>query len=118
MTLRGSRDPASTRTIKEKNRSWNMALSIGMKASRALRLLLGLRNSRVANALAIYGFTEHDMEEGWALLQALGRMRVDTTFGPSDAGTILKLDPWENHWFPVATATLTRHHPAMHDQVF
>src|SRR6478752_755743 len=50
-----------------------MPISIGNKAERVLRLLIGVRNPRVAAALAGYGFSEQTIQEGWDLLQALGR---------------------------------------------
>jgi hypothetical protein len=56
-----------------------MAISYGEKAQRVLKLLLGLRNRRIAAALTAYGFTEADMREGWARLQALGSSKLDGT---------------------------------------
>ena len=70
-----------------------MSLSLGDKAQRTLRLLLGLRNPRIASALASYGFTEADMDEGWALLQALGRNKLSITPIPTtNVETIELLD--------------------------
>jgi hypothetical protein len=95
-----------------------MAMSIGTKAARVLRLLLGLRNSRIATSLAMHGFTENDMMEGWELLQALGKMRFDTVLLPTDVQTIQALDTWENVWFPIASAALARRYPASHAHLF
>jgi hypothetical protein len=96
-----------------------MSLSLGEKAQRVLKLLLGLRNPRVASPLAAYGFTEADMEEGWALLRALGQGRLDRLpVGPRDADVIQKLDTWENLWFPIIDASLYRHFPATHARLF
>jgi hypothetical protein len=96
-----------------------MSLSLGEKAQRVLKLLLGLRNPRVASALAVYGFTEADMEEGWRLLQALGQRRLDRLpVGPRDADVIQKLDNWENLWFPIIDASLHRRFPATHERLF
>src|SRR5204862_1625206 len=52
-----------------------MKLSLGDKAQRVLRFLMGLRADRVAAPLAPYGFTKATNDEGWKLLQALGRNR-------------------------------------------
>ena len=96
-----------------------MPLTIGMKAQRCLRLLLGLRNPRVANALAFYGFSEKDVEEGWELLQACGRTRFDADVAaPGDVATINALDQWEDKWFPISSAALQRHYPATHARLF
>jgi hypothetical protein len=96
-----------------------MALSIGEKAHRALRLLLGLRNPRVASAMSAYGLKESDIDEGWSLLQALGRGRLAVVpVQPSDATTLEQLDAWENRWFPIADASLSRRFPAVHARLF
>src|SRR4051812_38576713 len=96
-----------------------MSVSLGDKAQRSLRLLLGLRNPRVTASLARYGFTEADMNEGWTLLQALGRGKLSVTPIPSTNGeTIQLLDEWENRWFPIASASLSRRFPAVHARVF
>ncbi len=96
-----------------------MALSLGDKAHRVLRLLLGLRNPRVASAMSAYGLNEEEIQEGWNLLQTLGRGRLGVTpVPPSDAKTIEELDAWENRWFPIADASLLRRYPAVHARVF
>jgi hypothetical protein len=95
-----------------------MAISFGTKAQRMLKLLLGLRNPRVASALAAYGFTEDDLREGWTLLQALGKTRFDLVNTSTDVETLRKIDEWENQWFPIALAALRRHAPAVCDQIF
>lgn len=94
-------------------------LSIGQKAERLLKLLLGLRNARVVEALRQYGFKDSDLAEGWRLLQALttGRLLVR---GPSkrDPALLLQLDAWENRWFPIAAATLRGNYPDVYDWLF
>jgi hypothetical protein len=96
-----------------------MAFTLGGKAQRVLRLLLGVRNPRIATALATHGFTERDMKEGWDLLQALGNTRLAGTLAPAaDVQTITALDTWENQWFPIASASLARHFPTVHERLF
>ena len=96
-----------------------MSLSLGEKAQRALRLLIGLRNPRIHSALAVYGFTDADLNEGWNLLQALGRGKLSVTAIPvTNIEAIQQLDLWENRWFPIAMASLSRRYPAVHARVF
>ncbi len=96
-----------------------MGISLGEKAHRALKLLLGLRNPRVAAAMAAYGLTGADIQEGWTLLQALGRGKLGLLpLQPSDVTTLQELDAWENRWFPIAQASLLRRYPAVHARLF
>jgi hypothetical protein len=94
-------------------------LSIGQKAERVLKLLLGLRNARVAEALRQYGFTENDLAEGWRRLEALtsGRLQVRGAV-KQDPALLGRLDEWENRWFPIASATLRGRFPAVHEWLF
>jgi hypothetical protein len=97
----------------------DIMLSIGDKAIRVLRLLLGLRNQRVASAMALYGMREEDVDEGWKLLQALRGVRLGIRpIGAADVKTIEEIDAWENRWFPVADATLSRRFPAVQARLF
>jgi len=95
-----------------------MALPVGEKAARVMKLLMGLRNPRIASAMAAYGFTEADLQEGWTLLNAVGRVKLDAHTPAADTSTLLKLDEWENRWFPIAAATLERRFPAVYAQIF
>jgi hypothetical protein len=96
-----------------------MGIRVGDKANRVLKLLLGLRNPRVASALAVYGFTEQDMQEGWTLLQALGASRLGVLpIQARDGRTVQQLDEWENQWFPIISATLARRYPKVHERLF
>jgi hypothetical protein len=92
---------------------------VGDKAERVLKLLLGLRNKKVASALSARGFGKADLEEGFALLRGL----TDVAMGvlpPENVNPtlVLSLDAWENEWFPVADATLSRHYPEVHAKLF
>ena len=93
-------------------------MRMGTKAHRALQLLLGLRNARIATALAAYGFTDEDLQEGWELLQALGKIRVDTVVPSVDTRAVQAIDQWENFWFPIADAALARRFPSAHAGLF
>lgn len=96
-----------------------MALTLGDKTFRTIRFLVGLRNPRIATALASYGFKQDDMVEGWDLINALGRGKLAfLPAGPRDTATLLKLDAWENQWFPIAQAALERRFPAVSARFF
>ncbi|HEU4407996.1 MAG TPA: hypothetical protein VFS43_22230 [Polyangiaceae bacterium] len=96
-------------------------LSVGQKAQKHLRFLMGLRHPVIAQALAKHGFTNDDLDEGWALLRRQSAASLDGgAQGPKAAGpeTIGRLDAWENKWFPIASATLARHAPEVHAWLF
>jgi len=96
-----------------------MSFAIGEKATRVMRFLVGLRNPAVATALAGYGFTEVDMAEGWVLVHGLGKGKLAILPAqPRDMEVLLKLDAWENHWFPVSSASLERRFPAVFNRLF
>jgi hypothetical protein len=90
-------------------------LTVYQKAERALRLLIGLRNPRIAAALRAHGFADRDLREGWALLRRLGVETLDGVSPPAPKGdggdAVRGLDAWENKWFPIASATLARRVP-------
>jgi hypothetical protein len=89
------------------------------KAHRVLKLLLGLHSPRVLGPLASRGFEEEDAEEGWRLLRGVAKLRADALPAPKgDPSLLVKLDEWENTWFPLAEATLERRFPAVHKRVF
>jgi len=95
-------------------------LTIGQKAERVLKVLIALRNPRIAAALAQHGFKDADLDEGWALLRNVARTRLEASPEDShaDSDTLRALDAWENKWFVVANATLARRFPAIHERVF
>jgi hypothetical protein len=76
-----------------------------------LRFLIGLRNPRIAGALAAYGFTAKDLQEGFERLEALVGLRMDALNAVKDPGVLAALDEFENTWFPVARATLEARYP-------
>jgi hypothetical protein len=94
-------------------------LSVGQKAERALKLLLGLGRAPIAQRMSRYGFTEADRQEGWQRLQALtsSRMWAPAPEKP-DVRPIARLDAWENVWFPIAHASLRDRFPDVHEWLF
>lgn len=94
-------------------------LSIGEKAGRVLRFFLGLRDRRVVAQLARHGFTRDDLAEGWKLLQAVTGSKLDAfSDTEKDPAALNALDEWENKWFPIAEATLTRRYPEVREWMF
>lgn len=95
-------------------------LSVGQKAQRLLRFLMGLRHPVIAQIMASYGFTPADLEEGWALLRRQSATSLDALPAQAAAGpeAVAKLDAWENKWFPIAAATLARRAPEVHAWLF
>lgn len=93
-------------------------LTIGQKAERVLKLLMGLRSPRVAAALATHGFTEDDLKEGWQKLAALTRQRLNVKVAVDDPRMIEELDAFENKWFPIARVSLERHYPELAAELF
>jgi hypothetical protein len=95
-------------------------LTLGQKVDRVMRLLIGLRNRRIAVVLVRHGFTNDDLKEGWSLLQQVTRTQLDAApeVQPEDPVAIRNLDDWENKWFPIASATLKRRLPQVHAWLF
>jgi len=95
-----------------------MPMSFGDKAARVMKFMMALRNPRIASAMAAFGFTDADLQEGWTLMNTVGRVKLDASGFGSDTSTLEKLDAWENRWFPILSATLERRFPAVHAQLF
>jgi antitoxin component HigA of HigAB toxin-antitoxin module len=111
--------PATGREEK-KGEGQDMGLTAGQKSDRVVRFMRGLLRPGVAHALAAYGFTQADWDEGWRLLQtSVGEwMARPQPMKRADPTIVQQLDAWENHWFPIAQATLRRRKPAVADQLF
>ncbi len=60
-----------------------------------------------------HGFKNDDLTEGWTLLRAVGKTKLDAEPEQPvlDADALQRLDEWENKWFPITSATLARHAP-------
>jgi hypothetical protein len=92
-------------------------LTLGQKAERLLKLLLGLGNRRALAALQARGFQQSDMDEGWALLKKVVDVRFDAMPAEASSTIVEEVDSWENKWFSVIDATLRRSFPEIHAQV-
>jgi len=95
-------------------------LTVGQKVHRTVQLILGLKLPRVAAMLAAYGFSQEDLDEGWALLRAVTGERLSVTPipAPPDPALLDVLDGWENKWLEIAEATLRRNFADVRDEVF
>ncbi len=92
-------------------------LSIGQKADRMLKLLMGLSNRRALAALQARGFETADLDEGWTLLKRVANVQFYDRPAGTPAGAVELVDAWENQWFPVIDATLRRSFPKVHEKV-
>lgn len=102
-----------------------MALPLNEKLRRILSFLVGVRNPRVFSIMATRGFSHEDLEEGWELFTTAAGEKLTYSrrgtdpMAPNEARRYLaELDHWENTWYPVISATLERHYPEIHEQVF
>ena len=95
-------------------------LTTGQKVDRVMRLLLGLRHQRIASVLVHHGFTQDELDRGWALLRATvgERLSPATVVNQPKPETIVALDAFENRWFPIAQATLMHRYPAVGERLF
>ena len=92
-------------------------MSFAEKSERVARFLIGLRDKAVVAQLRRFKFTDKDLKEGWALLQAAGVAPTGGTTSDSE-NLIRQIDEFENLWFPVVSATLQRRFPATHAILF
>lgn len=89
------------------------------KAQRMLQFLLALKKKAIARTLKKHGFSQKDLNRGWALFQAaVGATLDDTGDPPPDPNDLALLDDWENRWYPIADATLEAHFPTIRAAVF
>jgi hypothetical protein len=90
------------------------------KAYRVLGFIWGLRNPAVVRALAPYGFSPEVLVEGGEYMQHFSNVCLsgtDPTVAVEERLT-RRLDEFENQWFPIAKAALSRHHPALGEAFF
>jgi hypothetical protein len=88
------------------------------KADALVRLLLGLRHPRIAEALASRGFADEDLEEGFQLLRRATRPTmadVQPMLPPPRTDELLA---WQREWLPLAAAALQRRCPRAHAHLF
>ncbi len=93
-------------------------LSTSDKARRVLTFLQGLSQPKALRALKGAGFAPADLDEGWRLLRALRPVDFEAPPEREAPRTLEQLDAWENHWFPIAKATLAHRFPSIHDELF
>lgn len=95
-------------------------LSLGQKADRITRFILALRHPVICDVMKQHGFTREDLREGNELVSRVAEARLAQPGStlPADPEIVIAVDAWENKWFPIIDATLTRHFPAIREAVF
>ena len=99
--------------------------SLDEKISKVVKFLMGSTDPRIAGMLGERGFTGDDRAEGWALFdRVVGRVfpvsvGVGQGVPKSESLPIIQqIDAWENLWFEVADAALSRQYPLIRDNLF
>jgi hypothetical protein len=96
-----------------------MPTPVSEKAARTLRLLLGSTHPGIRPAMQAYGYAQKDEDEGWGLLRGVGYQAGSVAQPPAaDTKKLHEIDVWENRWFPVVQATLSRRFPAVASRFF
>jgi hypothetical protein len=101
-----------------------MALQLNDKILRIVTFVLNVRNPHIFAQLGTRGFSQATLDEGWRLtITATGsRLRfmegAPVMVADEARDLLAALDGWENMWFPVVNATLTRHFPDLREQIF
>jgi hypothetical protein len=108
---------------KDKEEEQTMSLTLNEKIRRIISLIIAARDPGIFPILASRGFTQEVLEEGWSLVSLAAGAKLHNPLAvsamPEIARTLLaKLDTWEDSWYPLISATLERHHPALQAQVF
>lgn len=88
---------------------------------RVVKFLLAVHDRKIAGYLAERGFSEADRMEGWELFDRATGRHVSMRPIPSSGVTkelLARIDAWENIWFDVASAALTRQFPEMRARLF
>ena len=93
------------------------------RLKRVMKFLMASNEPKIADLLALRGFSEEDRQEGWALLDKATGRHLAVSPGTGNFSTNYKtvvesLDDWENTWFDVADAALGRKFPAVRDRLF
>ncbi len=83
----------------------------GEKAYRTLDLLTGLYDPKVRRELLPFGLDDEEIERGWTLLKQYGQTRKAERPRRDDGILLRQLDAWENRWFVVCDAALSRSFP-------
>ena len=100
------------------------SLSLDEKIGKVIKLLMGSTDPRIASLLSERGFSDDDRVEGWALFdRVVGRVfpvpvGVGQGMLKSESLPIVqRIDAWENLWFEVADAALSRRFPTIRDML-
>jgi hypothetical protein len=80
--------------------------------------MVAIRILAIAMMLRAYGFTEQELDRGFALLKKLVTGRLAAMPIEAAARPVAWLDAWENKWFPIINAVLGAHFPSVRDIVF
>jgi hypothetical protein len=91
------------------------------KAERVLTFLMGLRNLKALEPMVLRGLGPEDVEEGWRLLRGMASYPFELAARKAEAVTVdyvAAVDAWENHWFGIIDASLTRSFPEIRAHVF
>ncbi len=92
--------------------------TIGQKAQRVVKFLIGARNPIVVAALAAHGFTEKDLREGLTHLATVTRLRLGSHDLGEEPRLLQELEEFEGKWFGIAKLALQHHYPALADKLF
>jgi hypothetical protein len=90
------------------------------KADRVLTFLMGLRNLKALEPMALRGLSPADIDEGWRLLRGMATYPFEQAKRKAAVTIdyVAAVDAWENHWFGIIDASLTRSFPEIRAQVF
>jgi hypothetical protein len=94
------------------------------KYMRTLKFLMSIHNPRIVTLMRLRGLNEQSLEEGWELFKtATGQFTtIDNMRNMPDKVNIQELigeiDNWENTWYDVANAALTRSFPKIQNELF
>ncbi len=92
--------------------------TIGQKAQRVVKFLMGARNPTVVAALGAHGFTEKDLREGLMHLATVTRLRLGSYDVGEQPRLVQELEEFERKWFGIAKLALQHHYPALAAQLF
>lgn len=92
-----------------------MTTNLAEKAARAVRLLFGMRNPVIAQALARYGFTDAVIQEGWRVVREAAPAYASPMGRPRNVSqaTVTMLEDWQSEWFPVIQLALEARYPTI-----
>src|SRR5690606_35063755 len=97
-------------------------VTIVQRTQRSLRLILGMRLPRVAEALAPFGYSHEVIDEGWRLMRAITDVQVTRSEAAGETAPAFasssELEEFASLWFPLARAALGRRFAAQERLLF